>query len=490
MKILPVISPKGGEGKSTFAAYLAGFLADAGLNTLLVDADYSQPTASSIFALEHESPFGLYELLMQMVSDHTQCISQTTIKNLDVIYSNDPDELLPTAMLHAADGRLRLRNILQHPFFNRYAEKIIQEQLPALQTQIENNQQVLGEDDVPRNMQGQPDALRIWAIEVALSSEEGKKLYDPILDGLRSAVRYDRTYFDKIVASLLPLLEKLTTGKTAELLSPDYQDIDDTRPIFDWEQIIRKKAVVYVGLDALSDSEVASAVGNSMFADLVSVAGHIYKHGINAGLPGGKEGKSLINLHCDEFNELMGDEFIPLINKGGGAGMQVTAYTQTSSDIEARIGNAAKTAQVQGNVNKLSMLRVRENRTAELLTTQLPQVEIYTKTLVSGHQDTADVNADQDFTSSTQDRVGTVKVPLLEPADIVTLPKGQAFALLEGGQLWKIRMPLPAGDADDVLMPESIEKIAEEMRRSYHSGESWWRDGPALNVPVTGGAND
>ncbi|EFL5740852.1 TPA: type IV conjugative transfer system coupling protein TraD [Klebsiella pneumoniae] len=371
----------------------------------------------------------------------------------------------------------------------RYAEKIIQAQLPSLQTQIENNQQVLGEDDVPRNMQGQPDALRIWAIEVALSSEEGKKLYDPILDGLRSAVRYDRTYFDKIVASLLPLLEKLTTGKTAELLSPDYQDIDDTRPIFDWEQIIRKKAVVYVGLDALSDSEVASAVGNSMFADLVSVAGHIYKHGINAGLPGGKEGKSLINLHCDEFNELMGDEFIPLINKGGGAGMQVTAYTQTSSDIEARIGNAAKTAQVQGNFNNLIMLRVRENRTAELLTTQLPQVEIYTKTLVSGHQDTADVNADQDFTSSTQDRVGTVKVPLLEPADIVTLPKGQAFALLEGGQLWKIRMPLPAGDADDVLMPESIEKIAEEMRRSYHSGESWWRDGPALNVPVTGGAN-
>jgi hypothetical protein len=59
--------------------------------------------------------------------------------------------------------------------------------------------------------------------------------------------------------------------------------------------------------------------------------------------------------------------------------MQVTAYTQTSSDIEARIGNAAKTAQVQGNFNNLIMLRVRENRTAELLTTQLPQVEIYTK---------------------------------------------------------------------------------------------------------------
>ncbi len=52
------------------------------------------------------------------------------------------------------------------------------------------------------------------------------------LDGLRSAIRYDRTYFDKIVASLLPLLEKLTTGKTAALLSPDYTNMQDPRPIF------------------------------------------------------------------------------------------------------------------------------------------------------------------------------------------------------------------------------------------------------------------
>ncbi|EJV7265853.1 type IV conjugative transfer system coupling protein TraD [Salmonella enterica subsp. enterica serovar Kentucky] len=367
----------------------------------------------------------------------------------------------------------------------RYAGKVIRERMPELEQAIANNQNVISEEDVPRTMQNQPDAVRIWSIEMALSSEEGKKIYDPILDGLRSAVRYDRTYFDKIVASLLPLLEKLTTGRIAELLAPDYLDMNDARPIFDWEQVIRKKAVVYIGLDALSDSVVASAVGNSMFADLVSVAGHIYKHGMHAGLPGKGEGKNVVNLHCDEFNELMGDEFIPLINKGGGAGMQVTAYTQTSSDIEARIGNAAKTAQVQGNFNNMIMLRVRENRTAELLTTQLPQVEIYTKTLVSGHQDTADVSAGQDFTSSTQDRVGTVKVPLLEPSDIVTLPKGQAFALLEGGQLWKIRMPLPAGDTDDVLMPENIARVAEAMRQNYYTGEGWWNEPPSAQAAGT-----
>src|SRR3546814_12596025 len=94
--------------------------------------------------------------------------------------------------------------------------------------------------------------------------------FDPVMDGLRSAVRYDKTYVDKSVASLLPLLENLTSGKIAQLLAPNYSDLADPRPIFDWMQIIRKRAIVYVGLDALSDAEVAAAVGNSMFSDLVS----------------------------------------------------------------------------------------------------------------------------------------------------------------------------------------------------------------------------
>ena len=58
--------------------------------------------------------------------------------------------------------------------------------------------------------------------------------------------------------------------------------------------------------------------------------------------------------------------------------MQVTAYTQTMSDIEARIGSRAKAGQVIGNFNNLFMLRVRETATAELLTRQLPKVEVTT----------------------------------------------------------------------------------------------------------------
>jgi len=353
--------------------------------------------------------------------------------------------------------------------FIEYAQHFFARTEPKAWEAIVQLEGRLNDKTIPRHMVGREK--RVVALEQYLSQT---RTYDAVLDGLRSAVRYDRTYFDKIVASLLPLLEKLTTGKIAQLLAPNYSDLSDPRPIFDWMQIIRKRAVVYVGLDALSDAEVAAAVGNSMFSDLVSVAGHIYKHGIDDGLPGASaNAKVAINVHADEFNELMGDEFIPLINKGGGAGMQVTAYTQTLSDIEARIGNRAKAGQVIGNFNNLFMLRVRETATAELLTRQLPKVEVYTTTLVSGATDSSDIHGPADFTSNAQDRISTSSVPLIEPAHVVGLPKGQCFALIEGGNLWKVRMPLPAPDPDEA-MPRDLQQLAGYMRQHYAEAGEWW----------------
>jgi hypothetical protein len=110
---------------------------------------------------------------------------------------------------------------------------------------------------------------------------------DPELEGILAVFRYDNVYYSKLVASLRPLLDKLTSGDISNLLSPmdDDKDNQDNRPIIDWTQIMRQKAVVYVGLDALSDSTVAHAVGAAMFADLTSIAGKFYKFGTAHGLP-------------------------------------------------------------------------------------------------------------------------------------------------------------------------------------------------------------
>lgn len=289
---------------------------------------------------------------------------------------------------------------------------------------------------------------------------EQSAFYDSVAEGLCSAFNYDKTYFDKITASLLPLVEKLTTGRVAELISPNYADLDDKRPIFDWLQIIRGKKIVYVGLDALSDATVAAAVGNSMFADLCSVSGQLYKYGVNGGFSENSKKKEfhLVCVHSDEFNELIGDEFVPLLNKSGGAGIQVTAYTQTWSDVEARLGSKAKAGQVGGNFNTLICMRVLEEATAQILTHKLPQrVNVPILQAASSVNDHTEIGNETDFTSHNEDRVINIEMPMLTAGDLIQLPKGQAFCLLDGGQLWKIRIPLSKDNMDNI--PDSVDKL-------------------------------
>lgn len=296
-----------------------------------------------------------------------------------------------------------------------------------------------------------------------------KDWHDPVADGLVSILSNDKTRFQMLINSLYPLLEKLTTGKVSELLSPTWDNPTEKRRVFDWDKIMNTGGIVYVGLDSLSDAEVAAAVGNAMFADLTSTAGRRYKFGTAFGQSQGLDVKDSkkVAIHADEFNELIGDEFVPLLNKAGGAGYQVTVYTQTWSDVEAKIGNRAKAAQIGGNLNSLIMLRVKTTDTAEILTEQLPEVEV---SKIASDSRTTDVqNPDDfaDFGSSSGDVVRSYKVPMLRPSDLTSLPKGQAFALLDGGQLAKVRLPLAVESVDDIHWPESLFKVFDGMHEQY-----------------------
>ncbi|MDI3251827.1 Sporulation initiation inhibitor protein Soj [Pseudomonas fluorescens] len=118
MRVVSVVSTKGGVGKTTVAANLGGLLADAGLRVLLLDLD-SQPTLSSYYALNQGAIAGAYELIALNQTDPAQIISTTVVVGLDLILSNDDQGRLTTLLLHAPDGRLRLRNLLEH-FRPRY----------------------------------------------------------------------------------------------------------------------------------------------------------------------------------------------------------------------------------------------------------------------------------------------------------------------------------------------------------------------------------
>ncbi|PKG68603.1 type IV conjugative transfer system coupling protein TraD [Pseudoalteromonas distincta] len=293
------------------------------------------------------------------------------------------------------------------------------------------------------------------------------------------ASNYERSFYEKLVASLIPFLDKLNTDKTAKLLSPEYFNDNDPRPILSWRDVIQRRGIVYIGLDGMTDREVATAVGNAMFNDLVSIAGLMYKHGKNVGLPSLNGSKELkmpdIYLHADEFNSLVGEEFVPMVNQAGGAGIRVCAYTQTLQDIDAKFGTTTgnpKSMQIVGNFNTLFMMRVQTEETASLLTSKLPKVPIKEATLVSGASKKLG-NDIGGFDDTNQDRISEEKVPLVEPTHITSLSKGHAFCLQSGNQLWKVRLPL-FSKKESVELPPTLQDICTDMNERYQTGDLWW----------------
>lgn len=298
---------------------------------------------------------------------------------------------------------------------------------------------------------------------------------DAVSSLLCKTVQKERGWYDKLVASLLPFLEKLNTGPVGELLSPDYLDDSNPNPILSWREMIQKGGVVYLGLDAMTDREVATAVGNTAFNDLVSIAGDMYKNGMYGHLPeiSGRRGLDFpeIYLHADEFNSLIGSEFIPMLNQAGGAGIRVTAYTQSVSDIAARLQDERKAEQVMDNFNTVVMMRVQNTETAEVLTKRLPEVEVKDATKDSDIKNTGESLID--FQSGGRDRIGQRQVPMVSAADIHSLPKGQAFILRNGGQLFKVRFPLPKDD--NIKIPKNVSDITARLQERYSTGEEWWK---------------
>lgn len=267
---------------------------------------------------------------------------------------------------------------------------------------------------------------------------------DGIIQNLMQAVQYDRSYYDKITASLLPYLDKLTSGSAGKLLSPDYFDESDTRPIIDIRRLVREGCVVYIGGDAMADPLVASSFSNAFLSDLLSYSAEIYTHGTESGTPTNGNSKAEICLHIDEMNEVISPIETPaLVNKAGGSGVWVTGYTQTIADIEVKLGDKAKAEQIIGNFNTILMFRVRGTETAKVITENLPEVEVTHVTNDSGYTDGMGPDGGEvQFSSSNKARITTQPVKLIAEHAPTELPKGQCFAVINGSQIYKLRLPL------------------------------------------------
>lgn len=254
--------------------------------------------------------------------------------------------------------------------------------------------------------------------------------HEEAVDGLINAYLHNWEHFQKMVASLNPVLAMLTTGDMRYLLSPRDRD-GDPRKILDLKTVLDRNMVLYLGLDSLSDPTVGSAIGSIMLADLTAVASDRYNFMSNP---------PKVNIFIDEAAEVVNDPAVQLLNKSRGAGFRVFIATQTLADLEVRTGTQAGARQVLGNTNNWIILRSIDGETQKYISEALPKVAV--RTLDLGYRSGATAEAPTDFTGTYTESLKETEQELMPAALLGLLPNLHYFCRLADGTTWKGRLPI------------------------------------------------
>lgn len=292
---------------------------------------------------------------------------------------------------------------------------------------------------------------------IAMSSlyDKYKDTYgSPEVDGIISMLGHDPAHLKKVIANLMPVLNMLTSGPLADLLSPNYEDHDDERPIVDSNTIIDQNKVVYIGLDSLSDSMVAEAIGTLLLGDLASTAGDRYNN---------QRLDQYVNIYIDEAAEVMCKPALMLLNKGRGAKFRVYIATQTLSDFEVKLGGEAQAMQVLGNLNNLISLRVIDPKTQEYVVSNLPKTTVKSVT----YSQSSNIAADSplEFSASVGERLVEEESDLFPQQLLGMLPNLEYIAKISGGTIVKSRLPILVPN-DWVPKPKVKQSIFQKMKKA------------------------
>jgi len=97
-KTILVTSPAPSDGKTTLVSNLAIAMAQAGQNTLIIDADFRKPMQHNVFEINHDA-CGLISVLAGAIKLQ-EAIQSTKIKGLDIL-SRGPDVPNPSEILNS-----------------------------------------------------------------------------------------------------------------------------------------------------------------------------------------------------------------------------------------------------------------------------------------------------------------------------------------------------------------------------------------------------
>lgn len=264
---------------------------------------------------------------------------------------------------------------------------------------------------------------RTFLVKANISDAHKYQLAYAIRD-LEAKVDHDKTHFQKMTTSLLPVLKSLSSGNIGELLNPAQESLS-------WEKIIQNNLVVYLSLASMKDSYVSSNVGKLFIQDLVSYIGTLYTR---------QSTFKMVYLYVDETYSVIYEGFVDSLNKMRAAGLHLVLGLQTTADIEARISDAVR-RQMYGLIsNKLYMRIPDGEQAAELVETlgkcSIPKMTV-TRNVAAGLKGPEEL-----FRSGYAVRLDMAETELLPPEVLTSLPRGQGILITQGQPPVKLRIPL------------------------------------------------
>ena len=331
------------------------------------------------------------------------------------------------------------------PFFTEYPLAII-ERLGAAQHAIGETWTIEGLNAVATLLPPFQDLIARYLDEVVFDGEAAATDLDGLIEeyGRLEAGRRDlladallddyskpRDHFQKVTANLTPAFRGVTGGRMAGLLSSE-------EPKLTWKGIVENETVVYFAMNSLMFGEVANRIGRVILQDLIGFLGRRYAYDD----PGDM---SPITILIDEFSNIAYPGFIDALNKGGGANAHFMLAMQSLADPEAAMGRDG-TQRVLDNLNTRVWFRLSDDRTAKLATEGLGFANV-------SH---AQVGYSLGFggsgphSASVGGGLQHVEKPLIRSEWLTAMPRGEALVRLKG-ENWKLRVPLLAPVAEDVL---------------------------------------
>ena len=148
-----------------------------------------------------------------------------------------------------------------------------------------------------------------------------------------------------------------------------------------------------------------------------------------------------VYLLVDEAAEVVNEQTIQILNKGGGAGIKAFIATQTIADFDAVFGSTARTKQALGNLNNVICLRVKDTDMARWI------ADSFGKTSAKNISQSFSTGSNSssiftEFNGSSGYQKSDIEIPLVSPDLLTRLPGLQYFAFLAGSTLYKGRLSI------------------------------------------------